>query len=461
MAVYPSCTKSVANFRSAIERFFNLKPNYSCLRKIEQLLKEEEYENIIILNYDGLSTKLLSNLDSSNILVKNLVYEVTSAPYLFDSNVKNSSVQFFDEIIDKVNISCEYKAYGVFPYGLGAYKSSLEAYDRIINLSSSNNKKIICVAFNELLDLDSSNSLEIKDKLNDISNNVLNLVDLLENSLIFVVSSFGKAKRKQINLEDYYEIYDLIECSEYISSSSCLVKLKNNCLDNFRTMVADIFDNRLVVLTKDEAIEKHLLRMDSEFVGDCLLVVAGDLEFPSKDFGISLSKNELRVPIIAIKKKPYREIVRRAKEEDYEIISGAMRCVQKSRFKLRRDLFLSFGGIGRVEFLSLCDRTISNNCFVYDINGEVAGFIITKIEPVNTNEYYVDHDYFSIKFIYVFDKYRRQGIGTKLYKEAFRYAKKLHFSRIEISLWYFDEDLEKFILHLEPNLLKKKYEFYI
>lgn len=461
MAVYPSYTKSVANFRSAIERFFDLKPNYSCLRKVEQLLKEEEYENIIILNYDGLSIKMLSNLDSNDILVKNLVYEVTAAPYLFDSNFKNDNCQFFNRLVTDVNKSSEYKAYGVFPYGMGSYNSNLEAYDRIINLSSSNNKKIICATFNELLDLEDDDSLECRNILSDISNSIVRLTNSVENSLIFVVSSFGKSKRKCVNFADYYELYNLIEETEYVSSSLIFVKLKSKCIDEFKKMVSDIFGNKLLVLTKAEAVDKRVLKVDSEFMGDCLLVSAGNLEFSSKNFGFNLSKSELYVPIIAIKKKPYREIIRRARKEDYEIISKAMRCVQKSRFKLRRDLFLSCGGIGRVEFLSLCDRTISNNCFVYDMNGEIAGFIITKIEAVDTNENYVNHDYFSIKFIYVFEKYRRHGIGTKLYNEAFNYAKRLHFSRIEISLWYFDEDLEKFILHLEPSLLKKDYEFHI
>ena len=71
MIIYPSNVKSIANVYSAFERYFGMKPNYSCLRKIEQLLKEEEYKNIIILNYDGLSTSHLDNLSIDSILVKN------------------------------------------------------------------------------------------------------------------------------------------------------------------------------------------------------------------------------------------------------------------------------------------------------------------------------------------------------------------------------------------------------
>ncbi len=461
MIIYPSNVKSIANVYSAFERYFGMRPNYSCLRKIEQLLKEEKYKNIIILNYNGLSTSHLNNLNIDSILVKNLVYSTTIAQYLFDSDVKNIYNSFGNKLVESVNLNTDYNAYGIFPYGLGSYKSSDEAYQRIINLSSGSNKKVIYASFNDLVEANNLDLITVKNKLSIINDSVSNLADSIQDSLIFVVSNFGNVVKKYVDLADYPDIFDLVSDIKYINNNSCFIKMNGSLFKEFKIKLTNEFDNSFLVLSKEAAVEKNLLKKDSEFLGDYLVVSVGDIGFISDISGNGLSKEEAMVPIIAIKKKPYKEEIRRSRVEDYEVIIKAMRGVQRERFKIRRDIFLSLGGLGRLEFASLCDRTISNNCFIYDINGEIAGFVITKIKSADTNGPYLDHDYFTIQFLYVFEKYRRRGIGTKLYKEVVRYAKKLHFTRVEIPFWYIDQDMERFIGHLEPHLLHQIYEFYI
>ena len=461
MIIYPSNVKSIVNAYSAFERYFGMRPNYSCLRKIEQLLKEEEYKNIIILSYNGLSTSHLNNLSIDSILVKNLVYSTTIAPYLFDDGVKNIYNSFGNKLVESVNLNTNYNAYGIFPYGLGSYKSSDEAYRRIINLSSGSNKKVIYASFDDLVEANNLDLTTLKNKLNSINDSVSNLADSIQDSLIFVVSNFGNIIKKHVDLADYHDIFDLVSDIKYINNNSCFIKMNDSLFKEFKIRLTNEFGNSFLVLSKEAAVEKSLLKEDSEFFGDYLVVSVGDVGFISDISGNGLSKEEAMVPIIAIKKKPYKEEIRRSRVEDYEVIIKAMRGVQRERFKIRRDIFLSLGGLGRLEFASLCDRTISNNCFIYDINGEIAGFVITKIKSADTNGPYLDHDYFTIQFLYVFEEYRRRGIGTKLYKEVVRYAKKLHFTRVEIPFWYIDQDMERFIGHLEPHLLHQIYEFYI
>lgn len=461
MIIYPSNVKSIANVYSAFERYFGMKPNYSCLRKIEQLLKEEEYKNIIILNYNGLSTSHLDNLSIDSILVKNLVYSTTVAPYSFDSDVENIYNKFGNKLVENINLNTDYNAYGIFPYGLGAYRSTDEAYQRIINLSSGSNKKVIYASFEDLVEANGLNLTTLKNKLESINDSISSLADSIQDSLIFIVSNFGSVVKRYVNFADYPDILDLIKDIKYININSCFIKMEDSLFKEFKMRLVNEFGNSFLVLSRKVAIERNLLKEDSEFFGNYLIVSVSDIGFISDISGNGLSKEEAMVPIIAIKKKPYREEIRRSRVEDYEVIIRAMRDVQRERFKVRRDIFLSLGGLGRLEFSSLCDRTISNNCFVYDINGKIAGFIITKIKSADTNGPYLDHDYFTIQFLYVFEEYRRKGIGTKLYKEAVRYAKKLHFTRVEIPFWYIDKDIEKFIAHLEPHLLHKIYEFYI
>jgi len=76
---------------------------------------------------------------------------------------------------------------------------------------------------------------------------------------------------------------------------------------------------------------------------------------------------------------------------------------------------------GTYEYLARC---FSNTFFVYEIEGEIVGFIVGF---PNTNK----QDEFWIYQIAVLDKYRKKGIGTKLFKRLLDQVKKEGYKSIK------------------------------
>ena len=57
--LYPDYEKSLVNFSATILKEFGISSEYSTLSRIDKLLKEEEYKNIVVLLYDGLGSKII------------------------------------------------------------------------------------------------------------------------------------------------------------------------------------------------------------------------------------------------------------------------------------------------------------------------------------------------------------------------------------------------------------------
>lgn len=474
-AVYPSYTKGLVNVYSALERFFGFETKYSSLRKVEQLLKEEEYKNIIVLVYKGLSSSLLEScLDNDGILFKNKFFDVTSTIDNVELNYEKDflykSQNFSKRIVERINSDTDYKAYGVFSHGDLESLSDVENYQKIMNLSSINDRKVIYGYFDELSKLicnNGTNSDIVRNKLSSIDENIKMLAEGVENTLILVTGDVGYIDNNYIDLVNYKEVGSLIKDIKYKGLRSCFVTIKSGYLEEFKLLMRQEFGKNFVLLDKNQAIDKNLLEDESEFLGDYLILASGnysfiygDLEQKMSSYG-GISEEEMVVPIIAIKKKPYRELVRKVKENDFQIIYDTMKDIQLYRVGQRRDIFLKTEGISKSEFLGLCSRSSTDIGFVYEINEEIVGFVIVRLKSSFGDRIYLNHDYLNIQYIYVFEEYRRRGIATKLYQEVLNYAKRLRFRRVEFSLWYFDSDIDKFIASLKPKLLHKIYEFYL
>ena len=77
--LYPDYEKSLVNFSATILKEFGISSEYSTLSRIDKLLKEEEYKNIVVLLYDGLGSKIIEkHLDKNSFLVKNKMFDITS-----------------------------------------------------------------------------------------------------------------------------------------------------------------------------------------------------------------------------------------------------------------------------------------------------------------------------------------------------------------------------------------------
>lgn len=462
--MYPSISKGLVNFYSSLEKFFGIETKYSSLRVIDQILREEDYKNIIVLAYKGLSSNLLDMFClEDNILSNNKVIDITTTLDVALKDGGDYQNKCFDNYIDNINKKDKYRAYGVYPYVLDSYDSKIDIYDRIYNMSLFEDKKVIFGCSEELYQVlkeDGFDKEEIECKLELISNNIANLREKLDNSLILVMGDCGFIEPKYINLFDYSEISSVVSKINYINSRICSIELNNCSVKDFTNLFTQLFDGQFVVLSDKNKIKSFL----PDFKGDCLIVAVSDFSFYCDDIKTSkvvnggFSEQEMMVPVIAIKKKLHKELVRKARIDDFSFIKDVMNGIQKNRALSRKDIFVKTDWIDKSEFLNLCERFGDSCCLVYEINDKVVGFIIAKSNSSYGKRKYLEHTYLSVKAIYVLEEYRRKQIATKMYKELQRIAKKLRYKRIEFSLWYFDKEVEKFIFTLNPRVLYTIYE---
>lgn len=347
MRIYPKGVKSLYNIYSAIFKYLGIDSDYPANRLMYQLLNEEDYTNIVILFYDGLSNDIIGGSLSTN---KVLEYQ----------SVFSSEESSIDDIRKVFSDNLDKTLYGIFPDGIGAYSKEDEAYNSIGNLCSNDKKKIIFAYFNELMKLD--NDELIANKLNYISEQVLKLYNEITNSLIIVLGTKG------------------------IKGTNCLL------------------------------------------------------------------------PLIVYKKKIEKDIIRKSIENDYQQLRDVFKNIQVSRYNEKKELFSKVNPMSRVEFSNICGGVNGYSCFVYERCGKILGFIVIKINSFGGKQVYNDISYISIEGIFVLEDYRRRGIGSKLYEETVKYAKKLMIKKVLFSVWYFDTTLLKFIDSLNFNELLKTYE---
>lgn len=518
---YPDYEKSLVNLSSSILKEFGISSNYSTLRRIDKLFREENYSNVIVLLYDGLGTKIMNkHLDKNSFLLKNRMSDISSVvpattmaattslisaktPYehgwlgwnmyfkdidktisIATGTLKNTD-RFVDtklygdklkyeSIIDKINSLTDAKAYGIFPFGVGAYEKREDAYDRIVNLSKVSGKKLIYAYFEEpdnLMHDYGINDGKVHDEILKIDDEVKMLCDRLQDSIIFVTADHGHIDSKPIILKEYKKIYNLIERTLSMEARCAGIKIKNGKQEEFKKLFNDAFGNYFLLMDYDEVVKSNLFGfgIEHEYFKDCIgdfVAVAIDRYFLNYDYDdpvfksshAGLTENEMLVPVIPILKRPFKNGVRRAVYADYKDVCQMDKDVQKFMYHSRKDIFNFGTPMSKSDFDDYCRKNSSNMCFVYTIDDEIVGYIKMKFNMLKGYKLFSDFSYMEVERIFVKEEYRRKGIGTELVNYALDKAKRMRVKKIEFCAWNFDDITTKFVEKFASRELFKVFE---
>lgn len=514
--LYPDYEKSLVNFSATILKEFGISSEYSTLSRIDKLLKEEEYKNIVVLLYDGLGSKIIEkHLDKNSFLVKNKMLDITSTvpsttmaattsilsgktPYehgwigwnmyfkdldktitIARNKIKNSDEELdfkvtqkflkYESIFDKINNSSLGKAYGLFPFGVGAYESREEAYKRIVNLSQNSGKKLIYAYFEEpdsIMHMTGTTSSEAHEEILKIDNEVKELCDKLRDSIVFIIADHGHVDCETLVLKKYKDIYNLVERTFDIEARCSGIKIKEGKQEEFKNKFLEEFGEYFLLMDYDEVVEKKLFGMGIEHerfrdtIGDFVAIAINkyalnyddsDPVFKSSHAG--LTEKEMLVPVIVVKKKPFKDGVREVVKSDFKEIKELCNMMQKSRVSKRKDLFCDFNSLSPVEFDSYCGRNNPYMCFVYTIEDQIVGFIKLRLKDLMGHRLFANFVYIELENIFVKEGYRGQGVGTALMNYALVYAKKNRVNKLEYRAWAFEEETNKFIEKFNANKL--------
>ncbi len=87
-------------------------------------------------------------------------------------------------------------------------------------------------------------------------------------------------------------------------------------------------------------------------------------------------------------------------------------------------------------------------------NGEPVGYAFAEIKHIRNHSTYIDFDQFYIDDICVAKKYRRQGVGTRLFERCLYEAENANCYTIDLGVYHFNKDAIKFYekMGMRPRL---------
>jgi ribosomal protein S18 acetylase RimI-like enzyme len=88
----------------------------------------------------------------------------------------------------------------------------------------------------------------------------------------------------------------------------------------------------------------------------------------------------------------------------------------------------------------------SNNgkIFIAEENGMLIGHCLINVREIKNHHMFHDMKNIEIEDLCIDEKYRKKGIGKKLFEEVKIYAKENGINIIELSVWEFNENAKKF-----------------
>jgi ribosomal protein S18 acetylase RimI-like enzyme len=140
-------------------------------------------------------------------------------------------------------------------------------------------------------------------------------------------------------------------------------------------------------------------------------------------------------------------MIREACVSDFNAISNLERQVFHIHLNARPDMIKPNMPFNKDYFESSLNDG-NTKIFLYDENGEVLGYCITKKWEYNNHHLFYDMTILDINDMCVDEKARGKNIGRQLFDRAKDYAKEIGAAKIELSVWNFNKNARQFYEHL-------------
>ena len=358
----------ITNLACSIRKYFNLDYKHNTLDYIDKLLEERKPKNVVTILCDGMGYNILNRtLNEDDFLRKNLFKRITT---VFPATTVAATTSIttglnpvetgmlgwdmyfkdIDKVIttflgyeksdqDKVpieeaieyrkkhmirrTVECdinekgEFTGYTVSPFCSTPYETVDEMYETIIKRCMEPGKKYI-YAYNPEPDTTmhhlGCDSNEAKILIKEINNQIEELANKLEDTIIFVVADHGHINVENINLENYPDIVSCLSKNTSLDPRAVNFFIKEDKKEEFVSLFNKYFSNDFDLLTKEEVINIKLFGDGEEnsifrdALGDYLAVAKtnkailyeGNSEHLSTHAGYT--DDEVYVPLIIIDK---------------------------------------------------------------------------------------------------------------------------------------------------------------
>lgn len=365
--IYPDYEKCLTNLTNSILKYFDITPYHKTLKELDKVLEESNYDNIILLIYDGMGSNILSrNLNENSFLRKHKIEDIkaifpptTTAStttllsglnpcehgwlgwdlyfkYLDETvtmflNTKkdtdilvskeNMAQKYFSykSIIDLINE--KYKAFKLMPFGDNAYNDLADLNNKVINLCKEKGKKFIYAYYDEpdhtTHNEGTDSNITVK-LYEEIDKSTKELYEKIKdtNTLVIVTADHGHINSKDITLSDYKDIFNLLKHDISIEGRACAFFIKEGKSQEFEQLFNKYFKDDFILYTKEEVIKNKLFGSGREnkyfkdSLGDYLAVAITNKYFRYNENSVKLTsmhagitEDEILVPLIIIGKE--------------------------------------------------------------------------------------------------------------------------------------------------------------
>ena len=319
--VMPNYEHCILGTISSILKYYNVETKHKTSEKLDKILSEKQYKNVIFLILDGLGEHILKSISPDGFLQKNQIDLVTSvypstttaaltsyysgcSPYetgwiawsqyfkeygravdmlphiesYKGESLKDASMDVFESVVNYTSVfdkiekaSPDIKAYEITPtYSDKRAKRSIRAdsLDEIIlniEMLCKNSDRNFILAYCDnpdgLLHKYGTNSDEVKKFINKIEEDIKNMSkNLPENTIVIISADHGhKDIEKVYKLSDYPEIEECLILPTSLESRCITFWVKENMKKEFEKRFNNIFKDEFILITKEEFLEKHYL----------------------------------------------------------------------------------------------------------------------------------------------------------------------------------------------------------
>ena len=360
--VLPNYNHSILGTITSILKYYKVDTKHKSSEKIDEILNEKEYKNVIFLILDGLGEQILNKISLDGILNKNKIDCVTSVypstttaalttyysgcpPYetgwiawsqyfkeygraldmfshkesYMGETLKKPLIDVYktivnyESIFDKIEKSSpDVKAYEIEPdYAERRAKRSLKAnnIDELImyinDLCTMPDRKFI-LAYSDnpdgLLHKYGTTSDEVKNFVKETEEKIEKMVKDFDNDTILIISADHGHKDidKAYSLNDFPEIRECLIMPESLESRSLTFWVKEDMKDTFVQRFNKIFKDEFWLMTKDEFLNKY------HFLG------YGDKHYKIDDFlgnymALSVAGSIIRIETFLAEGKPVKK----------------------------------------------------------------------------------------------------------------------------------------------------------
>ena len=317
--VLPDYDHCILGTITSILKYYNVETNHKSSEKIDEILNEKEYKNVILLVLDGLGEHILNNIDKSGFLKEHQIDCVTSVypsttvaamttyysgrpPYetgwigwsqyfkeygraidMFSHNesymrepLRNPMIDVFKTVVGYKSVyerieetSENIKAYEIQPdYAERRAKRSIKANnvdELIMNINDlcklPDRKFILAYSDNPdgVLHKYGTKSDEVKNFVLETQEKIKEMCDKFDDDTILIISADHGHKdiEKAYTLLDYPEIQECLMMPASLEARVLTFLVKEDMKDIFEQRFNKAFEEEFWLMTKDEFLNKY------------------------------------------------------------------------------------------------------------------------------------------------------------------------------------------------------------